>query len=120
MTLAWAKAGDNDRTLANSLYNGTSANRNFAHDDDNGGAFVRYGGASPSSKPDEEDDRIIDGNVAEGDQFGFMAFVYYNQDKLSDVTTKSCSATVIDGYWLLTAAHCLTSHDGTEVNTKWS
>ncbi len=121
LTLAWAEAGYNSHTLVNNIYSSTSGNRNFADEDENDGAFVTYGGGGgPPSEPNEENDRIIGGTKAEGDQFGFMAFVYFNQDDLSDVMAKSCSATVIGRQWLLTAAHCLTAHDGTKViHSKW-
>ncbi len=111
VSLAWAEA--DGHTLVDSIQDGTfiPGKRNSAEDDD-GSAFVRYGGGGGGgglSKPEQEDDRIIDGTVAEGDEFSFMAFVYYNQDELSDVSRPSCSATIIDRQWLLTAAHCLTS-----------
>ncbi len=128
LTMIWnvalirADAGYKSHTLSNSIHISTSGNKNFSDDNNNSGAFVRYGrGRGPSSEPEEEEDRIIGGNVAEGDQFVFMAFVYYNQEELSYETSKSCSATLIDPQWLLTAAHCLTAHDGTKViYSKWS
>ncbi len=110
VALAWAETGDDDHVLADSIYHSTSNpdNRHFAEDDDSG-AFVRYRGGL--SKPEQEDNRIIGGTVAEGTEYGFMAFVYYNQDGLSDLSRPSCSATIIDRQWLLTAANCLTAHN---------